>query len=485
MLIKPSSPVVPLSRVWPCCVKSAILHVISLAQFGLAYTRGWAANCSNARIRLKAKLDRANQEITLLREQMRITDARMASIPPQRRPHYPPPERMAILELKAARGWSLEQTAKAFLVTAATVASWMKRLDEDGPNALVRLPVPINKFPDFVHYVVQRLKTLCPSMGKVKIAQTLARAGLHLGTTTVSRMLKSKPRHKPFLSKPQADTEERIVTAKYPNHIWHVDLTVVPTGGFWTSWLPFALPQRWPFCYWLAVIIDHFSRRVMGITAFKGQPTCEAVCGFMGRTIAKAKQDSPRPLSREAGVRAICSPRLPGEGQGVRASGRKGSKAFPKYIVCDRGKQFDCDGFRKWCKRKGIKRPRYGAIGKHGSIAVVERVILTIKSLLGCLPLVPYRREAFLKELTATVEWYNQARPHTWLGGRTPNEVYFGAFPANRRPRFESRSRWPRGSPCAKPWALVRGSPGAKLTMQVSFHRGSRHLPLVALKRVA
>ncbi len=188
----------------------------------------------------------------------------------------------------------------------------------------------------------------------------------------------------------------------------------------------------------------------------------------MGRTIAKAK-NSPRPL---------------GEGPGVRASGRRSSRAIPKYIVCDRGKQFDCGGFRKWRRKKGIKRPRYGKVGKHGSLAVVERVILTIKCLLGCLPLVPYRRDAFLKELLATVEWYNQARPHTWLGGKTPNEVYFHSFPANRRPRFEPR-RWPRGSPCAKPWALVRGSPGAKLTLEVSFHQGRKHLPIVRLRRAA
>ena len=142
-------------------------------------------------------------------------------------------------------------------------------------------------------------------------------------------------------------------------------------------------------------------------------------------------------------------------------------------------------GFREWCRRKGIKPPRYGAIGKHGSIAVVERVILTIKCLLSSLLFVPYRREAFLRELITTTEWYNDSRPHTWLGGRTPNEVYFCAFPANRRPRFEPRSRWPRGSPCAKPWALVRGSPDAKLTLEVSFHRGRKHLPIVTLKRVA
>jgi hypothetical protein len=169
----------------------------------------------------------------------------------------------------------------------------------------------------------------------------------------------------------------------------------------------------------------------------------------------------------------------------VRACGRKRSFTMPRYIVCDRGGQFDCPAFRKWCQRKGIKPPRYGAIGKHGSIAVVERVILTIKCLLGCLALIPYRREAFLKELLTAVEWYNSFRPHTWLGGKTPNEVNFGQFPANRKPRHESRAQWPRGSPCARPWALVRGSPGEKLTLEVSYYQGRKHLPIVRLRRVA
>lgn len=403
---------------------------------------------ANPRLRVKRELDRAHQEIALLREQVRIQNVRMELIPPHRRPFYPPTQRMAILELKAARGWSLEQTANALLVTPATVASWMKRLDEEGPDALVQLPEPVNKFPEFVRSIVARLKALCPAMGKVKIAQTLARAGLHLGATTVGRMLKPGPRTTTPTADREPTIEGHIVTARYPGHVWHVDLTVVPTGGFWTSWLPFALPQCWPFCYWVAIVVDHFSRRVMGTTAFKSQPTCEAVCGFLGRAIAKAQK-------------------------------------APRYIICDRGGQFDCDGFRKWCKRKGIKPPRYGAIGKHGSIAVVERLILTMKCVLSCLLLVPYRRKAFLREIHAIVQWYNESRPHSWLSGRTPNEAYRGTFPANRRPRFEPRPRWPRGSPCAQPWALVRGSPGAKLTLDVSFHAGRKHLPIVTLKRVA
>ena len=103
-----------------------------------------------------------------------------------------------------------------------------------------------------------------------------------------------------------------------------------------------------------------------------------------------------------------------------------------KYIVCDRGKQFDCDAFRKWCKRKGVKRPRYGAIGKHGSIAVVERAILTIKCLLSQLLLVPYRREAFLRELKYAADWYNEMRP-THMAGR-PNAKRALRWPLSGQP---------------------------------------------------
>jgi hypothetical protein len=74
-------------------------------------------------------------------------------------------------------------------------------------------------------------------------------------------------------------------------------------------------------------------------------------------------------------------------------------------------------------------------------------------------------------------------RPHTTLGGRTPDEVYHRRFPANRRPRYEPRSRWPRGSPCAKPWALTRNGPGAPLELEVTFHGGRKHLPIVTIRR--
>ena len=84
--------------------------------------------------------------------------------------------------------------AERFHVSATTLGSWKARIDEHGPNALLRIPIPVNKFPDLIRYIVRRLKLLCPRLGKVKIAEMLCRAGLHLAPTTVGRFLRAKLR---------------------------------------------------------------------------------------------------------------------------------------------------------------------------------------------------------------------------------------------------------------------------------------------------
>jgi transposase InsO family protein len=91
----------------------------------------------------------------------------------------------------------------------------------------------------------------------------------------------------------------------------------------------------------------------MGTALFKRQPTSEAVRAFLGRVI-------------------------------------DANKSRPKHLITDRGSQFDCEGSRQWCQKKGIK-PRFGALGRHGSIAVIERLILTVKQNIAWLPLVSLR----------------------------------------------------------------------------------------------
>ncbi len=136
--------VIPLPKGWPRFVRSAIVHAVSMANVVFTVTRGHAENHFNARVRLQAENDRLRREISLLQEELRIKDGRMERLPAQRRPHYPPVERLAILELRAARGWSLAQTAQRLQVTPLTVASWNKRLDEEGPDALVQLREPVS-----------------------------------------------------------------------------------------------------------------------------------------------------------------------------------------------------------------------------------------------------------------------------------------------------------------------------------------------------
>ena len=59
---------ISLPRGWSRHVKSAMLHVISMAQYAVAYTRSWAANSQVARVRLKAGNDRLRQHVALLTE---------------------------------------------------------------------------------------------------------------------------------------------------------------------------------------------------------------------------------------------------------------------------------------------------------------------------------------------------------------------------------------------------------------------------------
>ena len=48
------TPQIPFPKGWKKQVRSAVLHVIALAQYAAAYTRGWAADGTNARVSNRA-----------------------------------------------------------------------------------------------------------------------------------------------------------------------------------------------------------------------------------------------------------------------------------------------------------------------------------------------------------------------------------------------------------------------------------------------
>ncbi len=217
------------------------------------------------------------------------------------------------------------------------------------------------------------------------------------------------------------------------------DLTTVPiTLGFWIARVPFARPQVWPFCRWVALAVDHFSRRVMGFSVLRGEPSSEAVRRFLEGVFKKAGHQS-------------------------------------RHMIFDRGIQFTAKGFRRWCRR-GILR-LFGAVGKHGIRAVIQPCIRTLKT--ECtrrLILVPLRLAAFRQELRLYLSWYNGERPHSRPASATPDEVYHGHRRPSRRPRFEPRPRSPGRSPCASPQTLVTGQPGVPRVLGVSRHPRRQHL---------
>jgi hypothetical protein len=125
-------------------------------------------------------------------------------------------------------------------------------------------------------------------------------------------------------------------------------------------------------------------------------------------------------------------------------------------------------------------------VGQHGSIAVIERFIKSLKTeCVTRLPLVPLDMGGMAAELRLYLDWYNAERPHEFLGGRTPDEVYYRRKAANAKPRLEPRTDWPRKSPCAAPQAPARGPCGAHVELDLDFMADRKHLPLIALKRTA
>jgi putative transposase len=198
----------------------------------------------------------------------------------------------------------------------------------------------------------------------------------------------------------------RRVKAVQPHELWHVDLTTVPIAGRWLPWLPFTLPSRWPFAWWVVVVLDHYSRAVIARSVFRNQPSAAAVCKLLDRA--------------------------------RRFAGRA-----PRHIVTDRGVQFQT-AYRGWCARHAV-RPRFGAIGKKGSLAVIERFFRSLKGECFRRILVPLRTPQMIAELSAYIHWYNHHRPHDALANRTPGEALSARTEAASPPpiRVEPRARYP------------------------------------------
>jgi transposase InsO family protein len=104
----------------------------------------------------------------------------------------------------------------------------------------------------------------------------------------------------------------------------------------------------------------------------------------------------------------------------------------PKHMISDQAPVFTSDAFAELLRQWNVK-PRFGAVGKHGSIAVTERVIKTLKyEWLKRVPLIKgFDHLTFL--CTEFENWYNVWRPHMTLAGRRPDDPYYDRKPEELR----------------------------------------------------
>jgi putative transposase len=235
---------------------------------------------------------------------------------------------------------------------------------------------PLNALPDLVAELVHRLKREWPRWGTRRVAGILARLGLAASRTSVQRILR-RPRRRAGALR-AARTTRGPLRAKRPHHVWLVDFTKV--GGLLRSGR-------------VGAVIDAFSRKVLAIGVAAGEP----IAAFAVR------------LLREA----------------VAAGGA------PVWLVTDRGTQFTSALFTRALTRRGIRR-RVGAVGRSGSVALIERSWRSCKSEYARGLLLFRSLRSIERSVRAYATWFNGHRPHQALDQRTPDAVHLAR---DTRPR--------------------------------------------------
>lgn len=267
-------------------------------------------------------------------------------------------------------------------IARSTLYRWLHRIDD-----ACRAPLaPHNRTPGDVVALVWEVARANVEWGRVRIANQLALLGVFLAASTVRNILnRPKPRvtpgHSSHVAGEHQDQETgRSICAFYPNHVWSIDRTQVSLWGLWPTYV--------------LIAIDHFSRKVVCVCPLEG-PNGGWVCGALeGAFIAFGP---------------------------------------PRHLISDHEGVFISAALSELLEHWHVK-PRLGAVGKHGSIAVTERVIWTLKyEWLHRVALI--RGFDHLASLCSDfTEWHNAWRPHMHLAGARPNDVYGRDLP-ERVPR--------------------------------------------------
>jgi transposase InsO family protein len=293
----------------------------------------------------------------------------------QKKPRYTLRERLFILWHIEAFGIARRKVTEHLGVSRSTVYRWLHQIDDTSHTQN-----PANKTPLEIAVLIWEITGSNIDWGRVRIANQLALLNIFISASTVRNILnRPKPRKPDGFPVASAKTKEKIearsIPAWYPNHVWSVDTTIVLCWGLWPIHI--------------FVVIDHFSRKVMSVTPLEGPNA-----GWINNALESAIE----------------------------------KHGAPKHIISDQAGVFTGNVFAELLDSWNVK-PRFGAVGKHGSISVTERVIKTLKyEWLKRAPII--KGFDHLTMLCEEFEcWYNSWRPHMTLDGIRPDDVYYDNKP--------------------------------------------------------
>ncbi len=302
----------------------------------------------------------------------------------QKKPRYTLRERLFILWHIETFGIARRKVTEHLCVSRSTLYRWLHQINDTSHTR-----IPANKTPMEIAVLIWEITKSNIDWGRVRIANQLALLNIFISASTVRNILnRPKPRKPDGFPVASTKTEEKIearsIPAWYANHVWSVDTTMVLCWGLWPIHV--------------FVVIDHFSRKVIFVTPLEGPNA-----GWINNALERAIEEH----------------------------------GAPKHIISDQAGVFTGNVFAELLDSWNVK-PRFGAVGKHGSISVTERVIKTLKyEWLKRVPII--KGFDHLTMLCEEFEcWYNSWRPHMTLDGIRPDDVYYDKKP--EKPKRDSKT---------------------------------------------
>jgi transposase InsO family protein len=301
-------------------------------------------------------------------------------------PRYTVHKRLLILWHMEAFQIPRRKVVEYFGIARSTLYPWLHKIEDQKPSA-----TPANKTPMEIASIVWEIAKANIHWRRIQIANQLALLNIFISASTVRTILnRPKPRKSPESSekpKKAADEQTRSIPAWYPNHVWSIDTTEVRYWGIWPIHI--------------CVAIDHFSHKVVCVA-----PLERRNAGWINNALESAIEQH----------------------------------GAPKHIISDQAGVFIGGVFAELLRRWSVNL-RFGAIGKHGFIAVTESVIKTLKyEWLNRVALIKGFDHLVLL-CTEFQTWYNNWRPHMTLSGLRPDDVYYGR-------KTEKPSRDSKAVPC-------------------------------------